>query len=153
MTAEPRSQSVIPTPAYITAAIIAGVMFLIFSALAVREEGMPPPAKVFMPVMGAAFLGGYVLLVGYVYGDARRRNMRYVLWTFLVILAPSGIGFILYFILRDSIPVHCTRCGAAVGRRFAYCPRCGASMNAVCGQCHRVAESGWSHCAWCGAKL
>ena len=45
-----------------------------------------------------------VALIGYVYGDAKRRQMRYVMWTLLAIFVPHGIGMILYFILRDPLP-------------------------------------------------
>ena len=63
--------------------------------------------------IGVAFLGAYVLLVGYVYGDARRRGMNHVLWTLLAIFIPNAIGIILYFILRDPVPVPCPTCGDA----------------------------------------
>ena len=65
-----------------------------------------------LSLIGVAFLGAYVLLVGYVYGDARRRGMNHVLWTLLAIFIPNAIGIILYFILRDPVPVPCPSCGA-----------------------------------------
>src|SRR6185503_8685900 len=101
----------------------------------------------------ALLLAGYALLVGYVHGDARRRGMRYVMWTLLAILVPNALGIILYFILRDPIPNFCTRCGAAVARNFAFCPQCGTGMAMSCAQCHRVSQEGWTHCAHCGARL
>src|SRR5215831_16663734 len=52
-----------------------------------------------------------VALIGYVYGDAKRRQMRYVMWTLLAIFIPNGIGMILYFILRDPLPEPCPGCG------------------------------------------
>ena len=65
---------------------------------------------------------GYVLLVGYIYGDARRRGMRYVSWTVLAVLAPSAIGILLYFILREPRQAHCTKCGRSMSPNFAFCP-------------------------------
>ena len=153
MTPVPHRQSVIPSPAYVIAAVIASLSFFGLSIAIVRDPNTPPGAAVVVPIFAAALLAGYVLLIGYIYGDARRRGMRYVAWTFLAALAPSAIGIILYFILRNPKPVHCTRCGCGVQPGFAFCPRCGASMSATCLQCHRVAEPGWSHCAGCGAKL
>ena len=76
----------------------------------------------------AVLLAGYTVLVGYVYGDARRRGMRHVLWTWLAILIPNGIGIILYFILRDPLLAYCTTCGGATQPGFVYCPRCGAGV-------------------------
>ena len=78
--------------------------------------------------IGSFFVAGYIMLVGYVYGDARRRGMPAALWTLLVVLIPNLIGFIVYFILRRGI--------------FAPCPQCG-----------RGAEIGQIYCSACGHKL
>jgi hypothetical protein len=59
------------------------------------------------------FLLVFVLLIGYVNGDARRRGMRYVLWTLLAIFIPNAIGIILYFVLRDPLMRVCQQCGTA----------------------------------------
>ena len=53
----------------------------------------------------------YVLLIGYVNADARRRGMRYVMWTLLAIFLPNSVGVILYFVLRDPMPLRCGKCG------------------------------------------
>ena len=98
-------------------------------------------------------LAGYTLLVGYVYGDARRRGMRYVMWTLLAIFLANGIGIILYFILREPMLDVLLPCGCGVQHGFAYCPRCGANVLPSCPSCRRVVEMGWSHCAWCGATF
>lgn len=95
----------------------------------------------------------YVLLIGYVNGDAKRRGMRRVLWTLLAIFIPNAIGVILYFILRDPLLVPCRECGSMVRQGFAFCPKCGATLANACPQCRKATESGWTHCAYCGAKL
>ena len=56
-------------------------------------------------------LVAWVVLIGYIYGDAKRRQMRYVMWTLLAIFVPHAIGMILYFILRDPLPKPCPGCG------------------------------------------
>ena len=98
-------------------------------------------------------LAGNILLIGYVYGDARRRGMRYVMWTLLAIFLFNGIGIILYFILREPLLGYCSRCGKPASHGFAYCPHCGAGLRPSCPACHRVIEGPWSHCAWCGAPI
>lgn len=113
--------------------------------------GGPEIFLVLIPVAMAVV--ACIALFVYIYRDAKRRNMNAVLWTLLAIFAPSGIGIILYFLLRDPIPAYCTSCGSAAQPGFAYCPRCGAPLAAACPQCHRVPLPGWSHCAACGAKL
>ena len=93
-----------------------------------------------MSLTGAAMLGIYALLVGYVYGDARRRGMNQVLWTLLAIFIPSAIGVILYFILRDPVPVPCPRCGTLALKGHASARAAGRS----CGWRARSAVSRWS---------
>jgi len=92
-------------------------------------------------------------LIGYIYADAKRRGMRYVLWTWLVILIPNAIGIIIYFVLREPLLAHCTRCSARVRPGFPFCPKCGAPLGQSCPKCGRALETGWSHCAHCGAAL
>ena len=151
---QPRS-SVVPMPAWITAAVVWVVMFVAisFAMFAVAANEIPQPMRIVMPVLVPLMLAGYVVLVGYVHGDARRRGMRYVMWMWLAILIPHGLGVILYFIFREPMPVYCSKCGAPVHSTYTYCPHCGAGTGPACAQCHRVGHAGWSHCAWCGAKM
>lgn len=95
----------------------------------------------------------YVLLIGYVYGDARRRGMRYVLWTLLAIFIPNAIGVIVYFIFRDPPMRPCPQCSANIQGGFTFCPGCGVSLRPSCPACRRAVESGWAHCPGCGAGL
>ena len=106
-----------------------------------------------LSLIGVAFLGAYVLLVGYVFGDARRRGMNRVLWTLLAIFIPNAIGIILYFILRDPIPVPCPSCGTLAKKGHAFCAGCGAAVRTACPQCRQPIETGWRNCARCGATL
>ncbi len=106
-----------------------------------------------MTLIGAVALAIYVLLIGYVYGDARRRAMNQVLWTLLAIFIPSAVGVILYFILRDPIPVPCPSCATPARKGHAYCASCGAAVRAACPQCRQPLEAGWRNCVRCGAPL
>jgi hypothetical protein len=99
------------------------------------------------------FFGVYVLLGGYVYGDARRRGMRHVMWTLLAMLIPSAIGFILYFILREPLLRGCPGCGTMVGQGFAFCSKCGKALAHACPGCRAAVQPGWSHCTKCGVRL
>lgn len=143
--------SVIPVPAW----VIAGILLplgLLCSFVALTGHG--PEVKV-AGIVGviAILLSGYTLLVGYVHGDAKRRGMRYVMWTWLALLVPNAMGIVLYFILRDPMPNYCTGCGAAVRPGFPYCPRCGGNLAVSCPNCKRVSQEGWTHCAYCGTQL
>ena len=90
---------------------------------------------------------------GYVYGDAKRRGMRYVMWTLLAIFVPNLIGVILYFILRDPMAADCPRCQKLVLGKFTFCPYCGTTIRPVCPQCGKTLESSWINCGYCGAKV
>jgi RNA polymerase subunit RPABC4/transcription elongation factor Spt4 len=94
-----------------------------------------------------------ILLIGYIYADARRRGMRYVMWTWLAILVPNSIGIILYFVMRDPLPVPCRNCGAAGRPGFAFCPQCGTEMSRACPSCKKAVEPNWVRCAYCGSQL
>ena len=98
-------------------------------------------------------LVAFVALIGYVYGDAKRRQMRYVMWTLLAIFIPDAIGIILYFILRDPLPKPCAGCGNVVKAGFTFCPHCGTSLQPTCPHCGKGVELGWSNCPHCGQKL
>ena len=134
------------------AALMAGI-FLV--PVAVNE----PKALVFvLPIflaslIGAVALGTFVLLVGYVFADAKRRGMNQVLWTLLAIFIPYAIGIILYFILREPIPVPCPSCGAPAKKGHAYCAACGTAVRVACPLCRQPVEPGWRNCAGCGASL
>ena len=102
-----------------------------------------------IPIFGAI----YVLLVGYVTGDARRRGMRHVMWTLLAIFIPNAIGVILYFILRDPLLRVCPYCATMVSQGFAFCSKCGTSLAHACPECRSAVQPEWSHCTKCGARL
>ena len=153
MTPISQRKQVIPLTAWVIASVILLAMFLLMSWIMTRESNVPLAVRILLPVIPPLALAGWTLLLGYVYGDARRRGMRYAMWTLLAIFIPNGIGVILYFILRDPMPSYCSKCGASTKQGHAFCPRCGANVLPACSQCHRAGQPGWSHCAWCGAKL
>jgi len=107
------------------------------------------PFAIFVPLPGTIL----VLLIGYVYADAKRRKMRYVLWTLLATFIPQAIGIILYFILRDPLPSPCPNCRAEAPANFTFCPFCGTPLKPTCPQCGKSVERDWTNCAYCGKKL
>ena len=143
---------IIPLIAWIIALLVYGGI-----AVLVSQVLIPPPwptlSRILFSFGFPLILAIHVLLIGYVYGDARRRGMRHVLWTLLAIFIPNAIGIILYFILRDPLPQSCRKCGAVVAARFSHCPLCGTSVAQTCPECRRQVELEWLHCAHCGASL
>jgi hypothetical protein len=94
-----------------------------------------------------------VALIGYIYGDAKRRQMRYVMWTLLAIFIPNAIGMILYFLLRDPLPNPCPGCGTVEKAGFPFCPHCGTSLQQTCPKCGKPVDPTWANCAHCGQRL
>jgi len=145
-----------PTAWYLAWAIYLCSATLIFRFVMPRDPGFRA-----WPLLGrVAFAYGMLLLilalilmVGYVYADARRRKMRYVMWTFLALLIPDAIGIILYFLLRDPLPLPCLSCRAEVPAKFTFCPYCGAALKPTCPKCGKAVEHGWANCPECGVKL
>ena len=99
------------------------------------------------------FAVALVALIGYVYGDAKRRQMRYVMWTLLAIFIPDAIGIILYFILRDPLPKPCPGCGNFVKTGFPFCPHCGTAVRPTCPNCGKPGDPGWTNCPYCGQRF
>jgi RNA polymerase subunit RPABC4/transcription elongation factor Spt4 len=149
---------VIPRAARIVAAIAYISMTALFAGLwrfgnPSDFAGQPLAAKLLLTCLAGIFMAIYVLLIGYVNGDAKRRGMRYVMWTLLAIFIPNAIGIILYFILRDPPLKPCPRCSQIVRPGFTFCPHCGDSLQPTCPSCGKGVERGWSNCPRCGTKL
>jgi hypothetical protein len=161
MTRFDQEWALVPVPARWIAVLaflaMAGLMASLFLLPLLLEHDYKGLLFVFplflLSLIGAVMLAVYVLLVGYVYGDALRRGMNQVLWTLLAIFIPSAVGIILYFILRDPIPVPCPRCGTPARKGHAYCASCGVAVRAACPQCRQPVEAGWRNCVHCGAPL
>lgn len=146
--------------------LVALTMMLTFNLTGLAHHGEPWPPGYVPPVRAlalAAMTTGIALpvacvlfLIGYVYRDARRREMNAVLWTLLVIvLLPAYLatGFIIYFLVRDPLPYHCPHCGAIVSARFNYCPRCKYNLQPTCPQCKREVGDADLYCPHCGSDV
>jgi RNA polymerase subunit RPABC4/transcription elongation factor Spt4 len=127
-------------------------LFLMLS----HDQGLahtPQLGKILM-ILGVGIVPAiWVLLIGYVYADAKRRGMRYVMWTLLAIFIPNAIGVILYFILRDPLMKPCPGCSQVLKSGYTFCPHCGTSLLPTCPNCGRSVELGWANCPQCGTKL
>lgn len=79
------------------------------------------------------FFAAWVVCLGYVYGDARRRGMQPVLWLLIAALFPNLFGFLLYFALRQSLMPRCGSCGQPLGPEQRFCSWCGSPRAVVVG--------------------
>jgi len=105
---------------------------------------------------GAFVFSIFLFILGYVYRDAKRRDMNPVLWTLLVlILSPAYgvIGLIIYLLVREPLPFTCPKCAATVSARFNFCPNCKCNLRPACPHCqHEVADTD-KFCPYCAAEL
>jgi hypothetical protein len=113
----------------------------------------PFSAQVGLSTFTALIVAAYILLVGYIARDAKRRGMRAVLWTLIAIFVPNAIGIILYFFMREPVMSTCPRCGTPAKPTFAYCHQCGTEIARACPKCRRPVEHDWKACAYCGTGL
>jgi RNA polymerase subunit RPABC4/transcription elongation factor Spt4 len=147
----PRSARFIAVFVYI-ALTVAFSLFVVCS----HDQGLahtPEAAKLLMIVGVGIVPAIWVLLIGYVYADAKRRGMRHIMWTLLAIFIPDAIGVILYFILRDPLMKPCPGCSQVLKSGYTFCPHCGTSLLPTCPSCGRSVELGWANCPNCGTKL
>jgi hypothetical protein len=145
-----RELRVAPRPGVLISVVVALTAWTMFATLA---RDVPIAGRFVLGLFMGLLLLTYGLLVSYVYGDARRRGMRHVVWTLVAAFVPNALGFIAYFILREPMLQPCGSCGATARRDFAFCPQCGSPLPRVCPSCRRPVELAWTHCAHCGKKL
>ena len=80
--------------------------------------------------IGGGFILGslsaiWVLCLGFVYADARRRAMPSIPWTLIAAFVPNLLGFLFYFALRRPIVAPCPQCGQAISTGQRFCAACG----------------------------
>ena len=111
-------------------------------------------ASFYLIFVAALFLVLPILIGVYVYRDANSRGMNAALWTLIAALAPSGIGLIIYLVVRsDYNSLECPNCKAPILEEYSSCPKCGTSLKAKCTNCGKAIASGWQNCAHCGEPV
>jgi RNA polymerase subunit RPABC4/transcription elongation factor Spt4 len=134
---------------------LAGIAFLAaqwFFNFAVAQHADAPPAWA-RPLLGllAGIAGGcYLLFIGYINRDAKRRGMSPVLWTIIAVFIPNALGILLYFVLRQPLRSACPQCGNAVQTGFNFCPQCNYRLSPSCQQYQRVISASDAYCPYCG---
>ena len=148
---------VIPTAGRVIAVLVYVCLAMVLWQAAINVDPKmrqwPAVGKILFAAGIPIVAAGIVLLWSYIYGDAKRRGMRAIVWLLLAMFVPNMVGVILYFLFRDPIVSECPACGGAARETFTYCPKCGAVLAPACPQCHRTIQTVWANCAWCGAKL
>lgn len=132
--------------------VFAAFQYLFHGVLPHQRHEMLPMRLLMGYSWGTAF-ASYVLLIGYVSRDVRRRKMSAGLWMLIVILMPGGIGAVVYFLLRQPILSRCPHCTTEIASSYHFCPQCQFQMAPVCGQCFRGVQITDVYCTQCGHDL
>lgn len=70
-----------------------------------------------------------VFLAVWTYRDADSKGMVAILWTAIVVLVPSFIGFIVYLVVRtDNNKITCSNCNTKVNSNIKFCSNCGMEL-------------------------
>jgi hypothetical protein len=129
-------------------------MVVVLVVIVGRDQNAPPLAvRWLLGIITGALLSFYIVLIGYVNGDAGRRGMSRLLWTLVAVFVPSGMGIVLYFVLRKPRTTCCPQCGAPVEPGFGFCPKCRYHLQPVCPHCQRGVNPGDKFCPYCGGSL
>lgn len=144
--------SIIPMWAWILAVIAFAALQVV--AQVIRQPGDPTHfVRALMGLLVGAVVACYLLLLGYITRDARRRGMSPVLWTLVAILVPNALGMLLYFILRQPIRSACPQCGSFVQSGFNFCPHCSHKLGSSCPKCQHMVTATDVYCPYCGTPV
>lgn len=145
---------IVPQWAWWLAAVGFFIAQFFFNVVVARQSKAPPAwARPLLGLLLGLVLGCFLLFIGYINRDAKRRGMSPVLWTIVAVVIPNALGIILYFVLRQPLRSACPQCGNAVQTGFNFCPRCSYKLSPSCPQCQRVVGLTDVYCPYCGTSL
>ena len=153
--AEEQADEISLIPSWSIALAIAaflGAQYLFHFVMPHNKPGMLP-MRLMMSYSCGTLLASYILMIGYVSRDVRRRGMPAALWMLIVIIMPGGVGAVVYFLLRQPMLTRCPHCTTEIASTYHFCPQCQFQMAPVCGQCFRGVQITDVYCTQCGHDL
>jgi RNA polymerase subunit RPABC4/transcription elongation factor Spt4 len=95
-----------------------------------------------------------VVIIIYVYNDAKKQEMNHILWIALIIFLPSYIILIAYLIVRNyNEYTNCPNCQFRVKKKSSICPKCNQILTYTCPRCHQKIKEEWDMCPYCTEVL
>ena len=149
-------ERLIPVWAIVASALAFVIVEYYFWLIAPQQRHHEPPAfglRLYFNLSWGLLASLYVLMVGYVSKDAPRRAMSTGFWMLICLVAPPGIGAVLYFLLRQPEVTRCPACSTHVQSDFHFCPQCNYRLTANCGNCFRSVRATDQFCTRCGHEL
>ncbi len=134
------TRNILPRPAMAIAALAIPIWVAYFassqgrSLLASKGFLSTMPDALWFGLTFGVFTAAFFLALGYVYGDAKRRQMPAWAWVIAAFLIPNFIGFILYFVFRRPLLGLCSSCGKPIRAGEAFCSHCGCSQGSSIGR-------------------
>src|SRR6201987_5181783 len=128
------TRNILPRAAMAIAALAIPVWVVYFASSQGRSllssEGFlnTMPEALWFGLTFGIFTAAFFLALGYIYGDAKRRQMPAWAWGIAAFLIPNLIGFILYFVFRGPLLRPCSSCGRPIRGEEAFCSHCGCSQ-------------------------
>lgn len=145
---------IVPAWAWVLAGVgFVGAQFAFNLAMTHTPDAPPAWARPLLGLLLGLLIGCFLLFIGYINRDAKRRGMSPVLWTIVAIVIPNALGILLYFVLRQPLRSACPQCGNVLETGFCYCPRCSFKLSPNCPQCQRLVGGGDVYCPYCGTLL
>ena len=125
--------SIVPKAVRLWAVVIAACAVLTGLVVAYTTADQGDMLRIMSAYGSAALVLGillaiWLLCLGFVFSDARRRAMRPVPWVLVAALFPHLLGFLLYFVMRQPIAAACTHCGMTVSNHPRFCSWCGTAQ-------------------------
>jgi hypothetical protein len=129
----PHFLSIVPKAVQLWASVFVGCALLIGLVAGYKTANHGALLRTMSAYGSAALVLGIVLAIwllclGFVFADARRRDMRSILWVLVAALFPHLLGFLLYFVMRHPIAATCTHCGMTVSNHQRFCSWCGTAQ-------------------------
>ncbi len=145
--------SLIPLWSVVLAILIFGAFQYLFHGILPHHKHEMLPMRLLMGYSWGTAFASYVLLVGYVSRDVKRRRMPAALWMLIVVVMPGGIGAVVYFLLRQPLLSPCPHCSTEITSSVHFCPQCQFQMSPACGRCFRSVQITDVYCTQCGHDL
>jgi hypothetical protein len=129
-----RFLSIVPKTVQLWASVLVGCTVLIGLVAGYKTAHQGAVLRTMSVDGSAALVFGialaiWLLCLGFVFADARRRAMRPIPWVLVAALFPHLLGFLLYFVLRQPIASTCTHCGLTVPLHQPFCSWCGSPQS------------------------
>lgn len=125
-----RFLNIVPKTVQLWASVLVGCALLIGLVVGYKAADQGAVLRTMSADGSAALMLGialaiWLLCLGFVFADARRRGMRSVPWVLVAALFPHLLGFLLYFVMRQPIASTCTHCRQTIPLHQRFCSWCG----------------------------